>query len=823
MASLLEFALRYAALGWPVFPCHGKQPDGALAPQGFKNATREPERIRAWWTKHPDANIGVPCGKPSGFWVLDVDPRNGGSASLENLTATYGALPDTLVQSTGGGGQHFLFRADPDVVKGKLGAGLDVKRDGGYIIVEPSFTTGTYGFLDWDVFESEPRIAAAPDWLLTLVRAKIVAQEDNGAEPWNANLPKLRTALAAIPNLQNSNDSNYDSDFIPIGAALYHASGGHPDALALWIEWSKSHPRFEEALCRKKWASFANFGGKARAGLASIYWRAQQQGWRWSNRKPKQAADTASADGKGDTVASVGGETVAPVADDRPQVRVREGELDRAVLEAEAVLRERAVDRIYQRLASLVRVVRRPVPTVRNYRRPQGVLGLQTIDTHYLVLELTRLAKWYRFDKRADDWRRIDCPDKVANALLSRAGQWGLPRLWSTISAPTLRPDGTVLQIPGYDRATATFYDPGEVEFPKIPDHPTRADAEAALAMLHKVVENFPFVAEWDRSVALAMMMTSVVRRALPSSPLGAFSAPVGGSGKTLLADLIAILATGVTAPAMQYAATDEEAHKTALAVLAEGDPVVLIDNIDRPLQGDWLCTALTSEIFRGRLLGRSETVSVPTTTLWLATGNQLVIRGDLTFRSLLCRIDPKMERPDERSLDADVLRRTVHDNRPELVGACLTIMRAFIASGARPEDSVKPWGRFERWSDMVRAPLVWLGCADPCRSAQELTADDPVRVEHVAVMQAWQKVFERESVTVHELVETVDPLEKGEYVEALRAALVEVAGDRGGHVNAKRLGYWLRSRVDRKVEGLQIVRKGGGHGGVVRWAVLPA
>ena len=70
----------------------------------------------------------------------------------------------------------------------------------------------------------------------------------------------------------------------------------------------------------------------------------------------------------------------------------------------------------------------------------------------------------------------------------------------------------------------------------------------------------------------------------------------------------------------MTFAETDEEAKKTALAVLMEGDPVVLIDNVERPLEGDWLCSMLTSELYKQRMLGRTEMVSVPTRTLILAT-----------------------------------------------------------------------------------------------------------------------------------------------------------------------------------------------------------
>src|SRR5262249_24420470 len=149
------------------------------------------------------------------------------------------------------------------------------------------------------------------------------------------------------------------------------------------------------------------------------------------------------------------------------------------------------------------------------------------------------------------------------------------------------------------------------------------------------------------------------------------------------------------------FAETDEEAKKTALAVLVEGDPVVLIDNVERPLSGDWLCSILTAEIYRQRVLGRTEMISVPTRTLTLAPGDHIQVVGDLPSRTLLCRIDAKMERPGERVFRED-LRRVMMARRPELVAAGLTLMRAFIATEQRTEDFVRQWGRFEGWSEMV-------------------------------------------------------------------------------------------------------------------------
>jgi len=290
MPTLTEYALRYAELGWPVFPLAqgGKTPAGALAPHGFKDATRDADQIRAWW-KQGQWNIGIPTGEPSGWWVLDVDPRNGGVESLEALMAQHGPL-STLTAQTGGGGTHYLFRQDPHVCRGKLGPGLDVKRDGGYIVVEPSRTQAGYAFTDWDVFGAEPPpIEPAPAWLLALVASKPSPEKAAGenATPWDEDMPRLRSALAVIPA------DAYD-DWVRIGAALYHASAGALDALAIWDAWSATARNYEAEACAKRWRSFANYAA-ARATLGTVFFEAKARGWAWrSPSAAKTLTDTES-------------------------------------------------------------------------------------------------------------------------------------------------------------------------------------------------------------------------------------------------------------------------------------------------------------------------------------------------------------------------------------------------------------------------------------------------------------------------------------------------------------------------------------------------
>lgn len=523
-----------------------------------------------------------------------------------------------------------------------------------------------------------------------------------------------------------------------------------------------------------------------------------------------------------------GGTTPAPADEDDsgfdesgtslPVIKWVAGELPEIIDAAEAALI--AADRgFYQRSGMVVRVIRRDTPSVRNYKREPGALGIVMVDPPHLVETLTRVAYWQKFETRTKKFRRINAPEQAASTYLARRGHWKLPRLRATLSAPTLRPDGSLLQSPGYDIESQSWYDPCGVEFPKIPNNPTMDEAADAIQLLHKAFGTFPFDTKADLSVALSLVLCALVRRSLTAAPMGAITAPVMASGKTLLADCVAIMATGVSAPAMKYPDSDEEAVKTLLAVLAEGDPVVLIDNIERPLQGDALCSMLTSETYRGRILGRTEMMDVPTTTLFMATGNQLVIAGDLRTRALLCRLDPKVERPEEREFKAD-LRQWMTTHRPRLVAAGLTVMRAFIASGVRVEDVVKPWGRFEHWSAMVRAPLVWLGFDDPCETLKALEDEDPERNEYMRLIHAWSECFGDKARTAREAVEEASELDQArDGPRAMWDILREIALDRGGQFNVKRLAKWLGRHKGRRVGGRQLA-SGGERDHVALWKV---
>lgn len=170
--SMVEVAIAYAECKIPVFPCQGdKKP---YTSHGFKAATTDAALIKDHWGKWPAAMIGVPTGTASGFWVLDIDaPKSqadgNGYASLRELETEHGILPSTRRQMTPSGGMHYFFRIPKDGrpirnSAGKVGSKIDVRGDGGYIIIAPSANgSGAYSFVE------ESPIADAPDWLLDMV------------------------------------------------------------------------------------------------------------------------------------------------------------------------------------------------------------------------------------------------------------------------------------------------------------------------------------------------------------------------------------------------------------------------------------------------------------------------------------------------------------------------------------------------------------------------------------------------------------------------------------------------------------------------------
>jgi putative DNA primase/helicase len=179
----------------------------------------------------------------------------------------------------------------------------------------------------------------------------------------------------------------------------------------------------------------------------------------------------------------------------------------------------------------------------------------------------------------------------------------------------------------------------------------------------------------------------------------------------------------------------------------------------------------------------------------------------------LVCSLDARVEHPERRKFDWDA-NDIAKEQRGRLVAAALTILCAWYAAGTRVERS--PLGGFEEWSARIRAPLLWLSCADPCETTLKFKAQDPHVLQLTAVIEAW-----KQTIGPNVPVKIQDIVNKGVMAPDLQAALMAVADAPGRQtVSTDRLGRWLRKVEGRIVSG-RAIRQVGVVDGYPRWSLV--
>lgn len=389
-----------------------------------------------------------------------------------------------------------------------------------------------------------------------------------------------------------------------------------------------------------------------------------------------------------------------------------------------------------------------------------------------------------------------DPPMDYARTLLAKRPV-GFDYLLGVANCPVMRADGTVVQAEGYDRATGLLLDFGGTKFPEVPDSPTREDAGRALALLKRPFRAYDFEDSASASVVYSVMLTPAISRVVPAVPLHVVDASTAGYGKSKIADCASIMATGVRAPVFSQGKSQEEDEKRIGAALRAGDAVVVIDNVDEPIKGDTLCSAITQSTVSLRILGQSLIVTLDARTLFIANGKNVRVEGDLCRRTLRCRIEGGHERPDKREFDFDPVEE-VEAQRAALVVAALTVLRAYIVAGRPVRKQVPPLGSFEGWN-IVREALVWLGEADPADTREEVMGDDEERGEMAAQLDALWKATGGAEFKVADLRRLAS---EHEVLNELLAAF-DIAGEwTGKSVSAK-----LNKLRDRRIDGKVLVR----------------
>jgi hypothetical protein len=729
-------ALLYARMGWRVVPLHAVREGGGCTcgrsectspgkhprlVDWTEEATDDPETIQGW--RWPTWNLGVVTGAGSGFIVLDVDGERG-RASLGQLLQQHGPLPATTQAETGRGGTHYLlehpgFRVSNS--SSKLAPGLDVRGDGGQIVVPPSRTTGAYR---WVVPPWEFTPAPLPEWLSAWFRrappVPTAAPASRGYFPpaTAAVLDAAREALAAHgPAVEGQGGDEHT--FRACALLTHDFALTREEALPLLAEWNE--------LCRPPWNEDdlrAKLSGGERYGTASYGCRRPQdlleavrraaaehehpvdllevvRPWMTSCRDPALRAlvvrELFGATGLG--VRALGLPEPAPVP-----VALGPGEVQVTVQTAEVVDEALKVvaPHIYARNGVLCEVV----PGTRAWINDLEVAGIL-----YL---LSKHARWVRHDGK-DGLVTTSPPPVVAQILRDRRTHPSVRELDAVTGTPVLLADGTILQARGYSEAARLYLEPTvQVD---VPEFPARDDARRAVALLADVVSDFRFASSADLSSWLAAVLSPLVKSATGNAPapLVCVSASSPGAGKTLATEVASLIVTGRSAEVRPYAPRGEESWLKALtAFVRSGAQMNVFDNVNGPFGDPALDRLLTCSSWSDRVLGASEAPPVPVVGTWLATGNNIEPVGDTVRRVLLCRLDVREDRPQERTgFRRPLLAEYALEHRAGLLGAALTVLRAYHVAG-RPDVGLAPWGSFGAWSALVRGALVWAGCADP-------------------------------------------------------------------------------------------------------------
>ena len=262
----------------------------------------------------------------------------------------------------------------------------------------------------------------------------------------------------------------------------------------------------------------------------------------------------------------------------------------------------------------------------------------------------------------------------------------------------------------------------------------------------------------------------------------------------------------------------EEERRKALGTAYLEARPVLFFDNVVTEIEGAALEMALTMPFFEDRKLGSHEGIVAPTNALTLFSANHLSVGGNgMTTRILCSRIVPN-KTLEQRLRDGDFKHPNLIDyvieNRPQLIGAVLTALRAFIVHGQA--DMPPSISRFPEWGRLIGNALIWYGYRDPTRGGDAVRQNDPVKEAQGDVMRQWRRLFRRTPVTSAELC--APP----EMRETFGAAL----GKRPNDLSSKEVSGYVKKMVGVRLDQPNVVEalpQRSGHHAPKRWRLVQA
>jgi hypothetical protein len=808
-------------------------------------------------------NVGMVLGKqPGGEYIIAVDVDD--AERFAELEAELGPLPETP-RCDSGRGYRLFYTLPPEIDVGRLKnvtglgsepgtprPGVDVKAEGGQVVIAPSLHANGKRYVWTRVGE----FAALPmQWAMKLLKEPEVPKWVEKYTPKTLNESKHARGRAerwlevAVTNecrsLAACGEGMRNNTLFRTACMLFEKCAG----VYLGHKWQWVH---DELLSAAKSAGLPEH--ESRKTIDSADKRTRESG---KVRQPVWLADPAPSRPPGD-LESVPAPAedpwqLAPSSQGRPIIKVTT-ELHSNV--DEAILALLADDNLYQREKKLVYITRvsreqseasQAIVTDDGQTHRQLVEGTPQIcelEMATLRERLSKIAVFKKWVEKKQEHISILPTDEIVSAVHKRKQWSGIRSIVGVVETPTLRPDGVVVQTPGYDPFTRYLYMPSETFPPVTDENATQAHARWSFEFLSEIFADFPYVNEAHRSVPVAAILTLVARPAIVGSiPAFLFDASTRGSGKTLQTDAIATVTTGRGAPRMNYTVDEVELEKILAGYALKGSTFICLDNVPamRPFGGGCMDRVITArDEVDLRVLGATKVLTLPWRALIMATGNNISLYGDTSRRVLMARLEPTEENPEHRTkFKHDDLLEWVRVQRPRLVSAALLMLRAYWRAG-RPDMGAVRWGSFEEWSRLIPNAIRFAGGADPmgARPESEEEVDNELRSIRCFISRTRELIgdeYFRISSVIDMLYrserkrnEYGDLVDSNEYFQDLRDAVETIVGRKGLKYEGKtsipdpvELGRRLSAFRGRVIGNLRLTSKSGG-GGIMRWKIEP-
>ena len=640
----------------------GKRP---LAIGWQKSPPHDPDTVRRWIAD--GYNVGLVTG--NGIVVIDWDHE-------EPPPPEY---PPTRTVRTGRGWQLYYSKTvEIRNSASKLAPGVDVRGDGGYVVIPPSMHASGRPY----TWANDLPIAPLPQWIVeALVKRPKPSPPPPEPVPVPAGGKWARKAFEEeIGRVRASSEGTRNATLFRAAAALSEiVNGGNLG-------------EFEVRAALQDAAVSVGLSAKEAAGTITSAWKATEGKVRVP--KPKRPRAPATFTAVPDSMPDDHDLTPTVLVPGAHQVPSNGGEPEyREVTPDEfatGMLAAQKPDVLFHRSGV--------VGTIRD-----GAFRILTADGLRLVLT----AKPYRYVvPRPSPEDPTPKPAKVYVPMTKELAELVLAKASSVV--PEVRlithtaiylPDLT-LSKPGWN--LGGVYHTGPVAAAPHADH---------RAVFDDLLIDFPFDSQASRENFIGALVGQALIMAIRGNrPMTLMLSTVERAGKSLLVNGIAApLFLNRPAAAMQFAGSPEEIDKRITATLLRGTAMVHLDNLGEWVESHALASMFTSEWYMGRRLGQSEMIEVENRAMWWATGNNVSMSGELAKRTVCVRLEPKVGAPELRTdFKHPDLAAYVAARRDLILGAIYGMVDAWNAAG-RPLGRVA-FGGFEGYAGMLGGVMAHAG-----------------------------------------------------------------------------------------------------------------